>query len=201
VASEVSVCNEALILIGAQTITSLEDDNNRATTCNAVFADTRDEVLRSHPWRFAVRRTDLGAPLTAGPEFQYSHAFTLPVDPFCLRALNVNGRNTNWAVEGRVLMADVSTVKLRYIARIPGPGAWDAMFASALAARIASKIGWALTRDRQVTKVAMELYMTLRDDARAVTAQEGSPEVIDDSALDDVRGGGFETALIGRNVD
>jgi hypothetical protein len=49
-ASEVSICNRALAMLGANTITSLQDGSTEANVCNAVYADARDAVLRSHPW-------------------------------------------------------------------------------------------------------------------------------------------------------
>ena len=54
--SEVAICNSALIKIGAAEITSLSDVNKRAQLCNEQYSKLRDELLRSHPWNFAIAR-------------------------------------------------------------------------------------------------------------------------------------------------
>ena len=50
----VSISNRALTFLGAQPITSLEDDTKEARSCNRMIAQSRDSVLRSHAWNFAV---------------------------------------------------------------------------------------------------------------------------------------------------
>ena len=53
------IANLALVRIGAERITSLTDGSRNANEINAVFTLIRDEVLRSHPWNFAIRVADL----------------------------------------------------------------------------------------------------------------------------------------------
>jgi len=55
-ATEVSICSNALRRLGDDPITSLTDDTERARLCNAFYQDSRDLVLRSHPWNFAITR-------------------------------------------------------------------------------------------------------------------------------------------------
>ena len=44
----VSISNRALTLLGAQPITSLSDDTKEARSCNRMFEQSRDQVLRGH---------------------------------------------------------------------------------------------------------------------------------------------------------
>lgn len=108
-ASEVEICNSALIKLGDDTITSLTDDSKRARLCNAQFARLRDEVLRAHPWNFAIRRASL-AKLSQAPAFEFAAAFRLPEDPYCLRVLLLFDGSApqgisrhRWKIEGRTL--------------------------------------------------------------------------------------------------
>lgn len=55
-ASEVVICNKALLEIGEQAISALSDTNNRGTSCNLIYASIRDSLLSMHPWKFALRR-------------------------------------------------------------------------------------------------------------------------------------------------
>ena len=81
--SSVAVCNRALSKIGDELIIlSLDDNTKPARYCKALYADTRDFVLRSYPWRFALKRYVL-APLRDKPLFGYEYQFPIPSD--CLR--------------------------------------------------------------------------------------------------------------------
>jgi hypothetical protein len=51
-----AICNEALQELGEQPITSLSDTTKRAEACNLIYASERDRLLKSHPWKFALRR-------------------------------------------------------------------------------------------------------------------------------------------------
>jgi hypothetical protein len=51
-----AICNSALSKIGAAKIDALTDVNKRATLCNQQYSILRDELLRSHPWNFAIKR-------------------------------------------------------------------------------------------------------------------------------------------------
>ena len=58
-ATEVSICSNALRQLGDDPITSLTDDTERARLCNALYPDARDSVLRSHPFNFSITRASL----------------------------------------------------------------------------------------------------------------------------------------------
>jgi len=68
--TEVTISNSALIKLGAETITTFEDDNKRARLCKNQYPLMRDKLLRSHPWNFNTKRVELGL-LAAAPEFGY----------------------------------------------------------------------------------------------------------------------------------
>ena len=63
-ATAVSICNMALSLVGsANVITTLDgvgSEENRQ--CFLHYEPTRDALLRSHPWNFAIKRTVLVTP-------------------------------------------------------------------------------------------------------------------------------------------
>ena len=55
--SMVSICNRALSKIGDEiTILSVDDATKPARYCKILYPETRDMVLRSYPWRFALKR-------------------------------------------------------------------------------------------------------------------------------------------------
>lgn len=52
---EADLCNRALARIGADRIRDTAEDTKQARACRAIYATTRDELLRLHPWNFATR--------------------------------------------------------------------------------------------------------------------------------------------------
>jgi len=63
-ASDIEVCNKALVTLGAQTITSLSSSTptDRELLCQKLYPDALKAVLRSHPWNCATRRCYLVSP-------------------------------------------------------------------------------------------------------------------------------------------
>lgn len=85
-ASQVSICNQALGWLGANLITSLDDDNREAQLCKTNYPDIRDAVLEEREWTFCVRRIML-SPTVVEPVYGYTNQFLLPPD--VIRILNV----------------------------------------------------------------------------------------------------------------
>jgi hypothetical protein len=85
-ASQVSICNQALGWLGANLIISLNDDNKEAQLCKTNYPDIRDAVLEEREWTFCVRRISL-SPLVLEPVYGYTNQFLLPPD--VIRILNV----------------------------------------------------------------------------------------------------------------
>jgi len=55
----VDICNIALVDLGQPTITALTDDSEIARACNIVYEPVRDELMKKHPWNFAMVRAEL----------------------------------------------------------------------------------------------------------------------------------------------
>ena len=148
-ASEVSICNRALAMLGANTITSLQDGSTESNVCNAVYADARDAVLRSHPWSCAIQRATL-AQLSPKPVWGYDKAYSLPNDPHCLSVLELK-EDSQYRVEGRTLVCNTDTATIKFVARITDPGQFDPALVFALASRISAEVAYALTQNRTLS--------------------------------------------------
>lgn len=179
-ASEVSICNRALALLGAHPITSLQDDSSEAHVCNAVYADARDAVLRSRPWSCAIQRATL-AKLSTDPVWGFKKAFSLPNDPHCLSVLELK-EVSPYRVEGRTLLCDTDTATIKYVARITDPGQFDPALAFALACRISAEISYALTQNRALSNDMWQMSDKSVYDASTFDGLEvGSVDILGDS--------------------
>ena len=121
---------------------SLADESKAANWCNTFYAETRDEVLRAHPWNFANKRTVLSR-LVAAPVFGWAYQYQLPED--CLRVLQLNAckywyNDITWEIEGRVLLTDDIEARLKYVCRVADANLFDSIFVEALSIKLASKL-------------------------------------------------------------
>ena len=187
--SKVQICNYALSILGASRITSLSDNTTEANLCNTLIDDVIDEVLVEGPWAFATRRAELNVTTTT-PEFEYSYEFQLPTNPLCLKVLNINETDpgyTDYRIEADKLLADVSTMKIRYIGRITDTQSFSPMFERALKTKMASLMAYALTGNGQMVATLQDLYERQVRDGLSVDGQQGSKTELISPDLHDVR--------------
>jgi hypothetical protein len=184
--TDIEIASAALLLIGDRPITSFNESTDRALACKTFYNDTRDETLRSHRWNFAKRRTTL-APLSETPTFGWTYKYALPTDPYCLRVLQLEDIEDEFTVEGRYMYAEVSSANIIYIARITDSQTFDALFTTALQYRLAHKLARVLTSKAGLSTEMYQLFKLSLQEARGISAQEGTPETISCDDLDEVR--------------
>lgn len=183
--SEVSISSNALTKLGAQPITAFDDGTARATLCREYYSNVRDSVLRAYPWNCAIERQELALEASA-PLFGYSYKFALPTVPYCLRVLEVED-DPEYKIEGRYLLTDESSIKIKYIARITDPGLFDALLAEAIECRLAAELAYPVTASPTLIQAMWALYEQKIREARGVDGQEGTVEMWSSNALIEVR--------------
>ncbi len=191
-ASEADICSAALNILGADSIADLTEDSDGARLCNRLYNIERDAILRAHPWNAAINRAAL-ALIAETPAHGWAKKFQLPVEPYCLRALSINEDASGadpgdpFAIEGRSLLTDASSVNLRYIKRITDPAEFDGLLYDALISRLAWRLAYPITRSRTVAADAFAQYSEVVREARAFDGQEGTPDALIYDELTKVR--------------
>lgn len=182
--SEVEVANSALIKLGADTILSLDDDVKGAKLIKKQLPLLRDELLRSHPWNFAIKRVELAEDVTA-PISGFTNQYVLPQD--VLRVLTVNDGTIGDSAEftnrvaihpytienNRRLLAELNPLFIKYVAKVTAVNLWDVNFVEVLALRIAADIAYAMTQSTTVQSGLFNAYQSFLIQARSFDGQEG----------------------------
>ena len=186
-AGTIEICNNALILLRAEPIMDIDEANDRGVACKQFYQPTVDGVLRSFPWNCATIRVQL-IRLVDAPVYGFSYQFTLPVDPFCLRVLEIEDQDvdTVYKIEGRKLLIDEDSVKIKYIGRID-EGDFDSLLTQTISAKLASYLCHAITGKANLFDSMMKLYQYCLDEAKSVDSQEGTAESIENEILLTVR--------------
>jgi len=170
-ASEVAICNSALIKLGVETIASLAENSRAARLCNEQYAKIRDKLLYSHLWNFAVKRATLVATV-AVPVYEFDIEYTLPTD--CLRVWETQyGPSKDfYQVEGGKLYSNYTDVSIRYIAKITDTTKFSPTFDECLALLLAIDLEFALVQSNSFKNTLLaELKEEIRD-TRSFDAQE-----------------------------
>ena len=190
-ASVVDICNSALNLLGASTITQLTEDSKNARLCNQRYEPIRDRMFRSHAWNCLTKRVQLAEDSSA-PVVEYSNQFTLPSD--CLRVLKIHNGTTDsiassldYAVEGRKIKTDEGTVFLVYIAKIIDPNEYDTYLVEALAAALAADLAYAITNNATLAKNYEATAEERLREARFIDATENSLGTVESNEFTDAR--------------
>jgi len=186
-ASEVSICNLALVRLGASTIASLTENTKEGRRCNALYEINRDIVLRAHPWNFAITRAVLAEDTTT-PVYEFDHRYSLPVG--CLRVLRLgeNHEDLNYKVEGRYVVTDENSASILYVARVTDPNQFDTLFIEALAAKLAAELAFDITATGATGQQLLRReYTDKLAEARGTDAREGFPDAVSNGSWLDSR--------------
>ncbi|UZD96268.1 hypothetical protein LOY64_04470 [Pseudomonas corrugata] len=191
-ATGVSICSNALLMLGAQTINDFNDQVNldRAKLCANLYPTNRDMLLRAHPWNCCVNRIVL-APDAVAPAFGYDHAFELPAD--CLRVLEVseNGLQIDYLVEGRRIQANTTVLELRYIFRNEVENTWDSQLIDLMTMKMAAVLAYPITQSTSEHATRNQEFEQALKVAKAVDGQEDPPQTLGDERLYSARFGSY----------
>jgi hypothetical protein len=190
-ASIVDICNSALNLLGASTISALTEDTKNARLCNQRYEPIRNRVFRSHNWNCLIKRVELAQDST-GPVIEYTYGYTLPSD--CLRVLKVHNGTTDsiasaldYKVEGRKIVTDEGTVYLVYVALDTDPTNYDSYLYEAVSHQLAADLAYAITNNSTLANQYMSRADERLREARFIDATENALDTIEANEFTDAR--------------
>ena len=77
--SSVSICSDALILLGASPISSFTEGTDAALACDRLYPDLRDSIISNYMWTWSLKKTQI-ARLAEAPTNEWKYAYQLPGD-------------------------------------------------------------------------------------------------------------------------
>jgi hypothetical protein len=185
-ASEAQIAKLALQHLGDRyDITSLDEASPEAEQVNLIFEDVRDAMLRSHPWKFAVKQTSPSTLVGTVPN-QWDYMFVYPSDALkVLNIVNPFGRAEKPikfdvmlnSTGTKVLVCDLEEPEFRYISKVTDTGMFDPAFVIAFAYRLAENLAIPLTgdtalRDRMRALADAETSAAMRENANEGVEEE-----------------------------
>ena len=183
-ASEVQIAKLALQHIGDRwDISDLTEATPEAEQVNLVFDDTRDALLRQHPWNFAKKYAS-PATVSGTVPGNWTYMYAYPTD-----AVRVNGiidpvetgtpikfevaRN---ASDVKVVLTDQEDAEFFYTARITDTVQFDPEFTMALSYALAARLAMPLTGERAIMGDMDTLARNIVNSAWETDSNEGIEE-------------------------
>jgi hypothetical protein len=177
-----SICNEALLGLGAAPIQHFSEQTKTGVLCRTFWGTSLDEVLRAHPWNFAIKRVRL-SPLAGASVFGYVFRFQKPSD--CLRVVEVSA--SDYRLEGREILANEGSICLRYVSRVEDETLLDSLCVAALVCSLRWKLAFPVVQSTTLKETALSDFAQVLAMARNVDAQEEPAEEFEESSLITVR--------------
>ena len=174
-ASQVDICNLALVRLGQDTIAAMypTEQSTEARLATGLWTPVLRSALRSHPWNFALATAELTPTNDTPPDFTYE--YQLPTD--CVRALRlVNATYGTYKIRAEdKLVTNQEDAVLEYVAMVTDTTKFDDQFIEALSYRLAADLSLPLTGNAQMFSAMMKAYSNTVTMARQTDAQEIRP--------------------------
>lgn len=183
-ATDVSICSNALLLLGDNPINALDppDDSAAGLLAANLYPQVRQWMLRAHPWNCAIKRVIL-APDTAPPPFDYAFQFSLPDD--WLRTLQVGQKDipVDFQIEGRKILCDESVFYLVYVFNNTVEATYDSMLAYMLTLAMKAAMAYPITKSSALAQLCQQELQAELKKARSVDGMENPPDTLGDFRL------------------
>lgn len=146
--SKIRICNVALSHIGAEPISSFENDSKEAQQCNLLFKPVLHWLLSIHRWGFAIRTEELNR--AADVNSKYTYQYGLPsglLYPIEIENIGTHSKNSKpiYEIIDNKLHTDLSGVKLRYISSFDDISGLPPYFSELLSMYLASRLALIIT--------------------------------------------------------
>ena len=171
--SPVDVCSRALIMIGADPITSFDDGNNEALIASNMYEDIARASLVNTRWRFATNQVILNR-LTEVPTGRYDAAYQLPSGWLMTHAVTVNDNPIEYQTYGDKLFNNASSsdeLVLDFTYRAEEQY-WPSYFTVAVEYELAVVFAVGLARDQQLAQLMSQQAIAAMTKARNIDGQQ-----------------------------
>jgi len=171
--SSIDIASRALVLIGAEPITSFDSSSTEALVATNMYEDTVRATLAASRWRFATEQAELNQ-LSDTPTGRFDIAHQLPSNLLVLHGVTINDRLIDYTVYGDKVFSDSTTTDTLiadYTYRATEDN-FPSYFSLALEYALASIFSTSIARDDRLMQVIEAKAQQLMAKARNLDAQQ-----------------------------
>jgi len=173
--SAIDICSRALILIGADPITSFDDDTTEALVASNMYEDIARAQLCTTRWRFATEQATL-ARLADAPTGRFDAAHQLPTNLLMLNAVTIDDNLIDYTVYGDMVFSNTSTndaLVADYIYRADEVE-WPSYFTIAVEHQLAAIFATSIARDAALAGLFEQKADILMRKAKSTDSQQNT---------------------------
>jgi hypothetical protein len=182
--TQLSLYNEALLLVGERELVSLTDDVEARYRLDTAYLNGIDYCLELINPVFA-RKTSLLASTTASADHAFDNVYALPSDYITMvRAYSDNKLDqpiSRYLLEGRTLACNYATIYLRYVSNGYALTEWDKSFEQFVVAYLASSITPKIAPD-EMERIEATYATRLKQAKELNTQKEPDPRSSDEGS-------------------
>jgi hypothetical protein len=173
--SGIDICSRALILIGAEPITSFEDDTTEGLVSSNMYEDIARSNLTSTRWRFSTNQAVLNR-LSDAPTGRFDAAYQLPSGYLFVHAVTVNDFQIEYDIYGDKIYCDAGPqdqLIIDYTYRAEEQD-WPSYFSVCVEYAMATVFSTAIARDQGLANLMNQQYNIALAKARSIDSQQQS---------------------------
>lgn len=186
--SALDIASRALVLIGAEPITSFESSSSEALVASNMYEDVVRSSLCIARWRFSTEQAILNQ-LTDTPTGRFDIAHQLPSDLLMLHAVTVNDNKLEYTIYGDKVFSDSTSNDVLiadYSFRAPETS-FPSYFALAVQYALASVFATAIARDDKLMEMMEVKADRLMAKARNLDSQQQTTRALSTSRFTSYR--------------
>lgn len=170
--SKFDICNQALVLVGANTITSFSQNTTESIVANQLYETTLEDLLTKCRWRFASKQIQLSKN-TTNPDARYESSYALPSDAIIIHTITVSDQVIIYDRYGQNIFTNTTssdTVIADYTFQ-PSESIFPPYFAKVLVFELASLFAGAIARNDQLANLYAQRAVAQLQQAKSIDSQ------------------------------
>jgi len=178
--SKFDICSKALVLVGANTITSFSENTTESKVANQLYESTLENLLTRCRWRFATKQVQLSRK-TNKPLGRYDAAYSLPSDVLIMNTISVNDNVIKYDRYKDELFCNASSTDVviaDYIFQ-PSESDFPPYFKSSLVFELASLFAGAIARNDALSTLYQRKAVAQLSVAKSLDSQAQTNRQVD----------------------
>jgi hypothetical protein len=171
--SAIDICSRALILIGANPITSFDEGSTEALVAVNMYEDVARASLVNTRWRFATNQAVMNL-LSDAPTGRYDQAHQLPNDTLMVHSVTINDNLIDYQIYGDKIFSDTTTndtLIVDYTFRAEEEN-WPSYFVIAVEYALANIFATSIARDASLAQLMHASATQAMAKARSLDSQQ-----------------------------